>query len=103
MISKFSVKKPYTVFVVVIALIVVGIVALTRMTADLLPNMTLPYVIVITTDMGASPETIEKEITSPIESALATTSNLKNIQSVSYNSYSTVILEYEQTSNMDAT
>ena len=103
MISKFSVKRPYTVFVVVIAIIVIGIVALMRMTADLLPNMTLPYVIVITTDMGASPETIEKEVTSPIESALATTSNLKNIQSVSYNSYSTVILEYEQTSNMDAT
>ena len=103
MISKFSVKRPYTVFVIVIAVIVIGIVALTRMTADLLPNMTLPYVIVITTDMGASPETIEKEITSPIESALATTSNLKNIQSISYNSYSTVILEYEQTSNMDAT
>ena len=103
MISKFSVKRPYTVFVVVIAIIVIGVVALMRMTADLLPNMTLPYVLVITTDMGASPETIEKEITSPIESSLATTSNLKSIQSISYNSYSTVILEYEQTSNMDAT
>ncbi len=103
MISKFSVKRPYTVFVAVIAVIVIGIVALMRMTADLLPNMNLPYVLVITTDMGASPETVEKEVTSPIESALATTSNLKNIQSMSYNSYSTVILEYEQTSNMDAT
>ncbi|MBO4862799.1 MAG: efflux RND transporter permease subunit [Eubacterium sp.] len=103
MISKFSVKRPYTVFVVVIAIIVIGVVALMRMTADLLPNMTLPYVLVITTDMGASPETIEKEVTSPIESSLATTSNLKSIQSISYNSYSTVILEYEQTSNMDAT
>ena len=103
MISKFSVKRPYTVFVMVIAVIVIGVVALMRMTADLLPNMTLPYVMVITTDMGASPETVEKEVTSPIEAALATTSNLKNIQSMSYNSYSTVILEYEQTSNMDAT
>lgn len=103
MISKFSVKRPYTVFVVVIAVIVVGIVAMTKMTMDLLPNMTLPYVMVITTDMGASPETVEKEVTAPIEASLATTSNLKNIQSMSYNSYSAVILEYEQTSNMDAT
>ena len=39
MISKFSVKRPYTVFVVVVAVIVVGIVALMRMTADLLPDM----------------------------------------------------------------
>ena len=95
MISKFSVKRPYTVFVVVVAVIVVGIVALMRMTADLLPDMNLPYVVVITTDMGASPETVEKEVTAPIEASLATTSNLKNIQSMSYNSYSTVILEYE--------
>ncbi len=103
MISKFSVKRPYTVFVGVIAVIVIGVVALMRMTADLLPNMNLPYVIVITTDMGASPESVEKEVTAPIEASLATTSNLKNIQSMSYNSYSTVILEYEQSSNMDAT
>jgi len=103
MISKFSVKRPYTVFVGVIAVIVIGIVALMRMTADLLPNMNLPYVMIITTDMGASPESVEKDVTAPIEAALATTSNLKNIQSMSYNSYSTVILEYEQSSNMDAT
>ena len=103
MISKFSVKRPYTVFVVFVAIIVVGVVALMKTTADLLPNMNLPYVLVITTDMGASPETVEKEITAPIEASLATTSNLKNIQSMSYNSYSTVVLEYEQTTNMDAT
>lgn len=103
MISKFSVKRPYTVFVCVIAIIVIGIVAILRMTTDLLPDMNLPYVMVITTDMGASPEAVEKDVTAPIEAALATTSNLKNIQSMSYNSYSTIILEYEQSSNMDAT
>ncbi len=103
MISKYSVKRPYTVFVVVIAVLVIGAVALMRMTADLLPNMNLPYVLIITTDMGASPETVEKEVTAPIEAGLATTSNLKNIQSMSNNSYSTVILEYEQSANMDAT
>ena len=103
MISKYSVKRPYTVFVVVIAVLVVGVVALMRMTADLLPNMNLPYVLIITTDMGASPETVEKDVTAPIEAGMATTSNLKNIQSMSNNSYSTVILEYEQSSNMDAT
>ena len=103
MISKFSVKRPYTVFVGVVAVIVIGIVALMRMSADLLPNMNLPYVLIMTTDMGASPETVEKDVTAPIEASLATTSNLKNIQSMSYNSYSMIILEYEQSANMDAT
>ena len=103
MISKYSVKRPYTVFVCVIAVIVIGVVALMRMTPDLLPDMNLPYVVVVTMDMGASPETVEREVTAPIEAALATTSNLKNIQSMSYNSYSTVVLEYEQSANMDAT
>ncbi len=103
MISKFSVKRPYTVFVGVILVVVLGIVSLSKMTADLLPNMTFPYVIVMTTDFGASPEEVEMNITAPLEATLATTSNLKNIRSVSYNSYSTVILEYEQSSNMDST
>ncbi|MBR6401754.1 MAG: efflux RND transporter permease subunit [Eubacterium sp.] len=103
MISKYSVKRPYTVFVCVIAVIVIGVVALMRMTPDLLPDMDLPYVVVVTTDMGASPETVEREVTAPIEASLATTSNLKNIHSMSYNSYSTVVLEYEQGANMDAT
>lgn len=103
MLSKYSVKRPFTVFVGVVAVIVIGIVAMMRMTMDLLPNMNLPYVLVITTDPGASPEAVESDVTSKLEASLATTSNLKNIQSMSYNSYSTVILEYEQSASMDAT
>ena len=102
MLSKFSVKRPYTVLVGVILVVVLGVVALTSMTADLLPNMTFPYAVVITTDIGASPETVETEVTAPVEAALATTSNLKQIQSRSYFSYSMVILEYEQSANMDS-
>ena len=59
MISKFSVKKPYTVLVGVILAIVLGVVSFTKMTTDLLPNISLPYVIVMTTYPGASPETVE--------------------------------------------
>ena len=81
MLSKFSVKRPYTVLVGVVLVIVLGVVALRSMTADLLPNMTFPYAVVITTDMGASPEAVETDVTAPIEAALATTSNLKKIQS----------------------
>lgn len=52
---KFSVKKPLTVFVAVLAVLVLGVVAYLKMTPDLLPNMDFPYVVIVTTDPGASP------------------------------------------------
>lgn len=102
MISKYSVKRPYTVLVAVVLVIVLGVVSLSKMTTDLLPDMSFQYALVITTDMGASPEQLESDVTAPIESAMATTSNIKNISSISYNSYSIVTLEYEQNANMDS-
>ena len=102
MIPKYSVKRPYTVLVAVVLVIVLGVVSLTRMTTDLLPAMNLPYVIVVTTDVGASPEEVEKDVTSPIEAAMATTSNINNVSSMSYDNYSMVVLEYEQSTNMDS-
>ena len=102
MISKFSVKKPYTVLVGVLLVIVLGVVSLMRMTADLLPSMDLQYALIITTDMGASPEKVEMEVTAPIEAAMATTTGIKNVGSMSYNSYSVVTCEYDDSVNMDS-
>ncbi len=102
MISKFSVKKPYTILVAVIMVIILGVVSLTKMTADLLPNINLPYVIVMTTYVGASPETVEMVVTKPVESSMATVSNVENISSVSSENYSMVILEFAQSANMDS-
>lgn len=101
-LSKLSVKKPYTVIVGVILVIVLGAVSLTKMTTDLLPDMSLPYALVITTDMGASPEEVESDVTAPVEASMATTSSIKNVSSASYDNYSMVILEYEQNANMDS-
>lgn len=102
MFSRFSVKKPYTVLVGIVLVVVLGIVSLTRMTADLLPSMNMPYAIVMTTYPGASPEEVEERVTKPIESAMATTSNIKHISSTSSDNMSMVILEFEQTANMDS-
>ncbi|MBR1931284.1 MAG: efflux RND transporter permease subunit [Lachnospiraceae bacterium] len=102
MISKFSVKKPYTVLVGVVLAIVLGIVSFTKMTADLLPNISLPYVIVMTTYPGASPETVEMVVTSPVEAGMATVSNIESISSVSSENYSLVILEFAQSADMNA-
>ncbi len=102
MLSKYSVKRPYTVLVAVLLVIVLGVVSLMKMTTDLLPDMSFQYALVMTTDVGASPEQVESDVTAPIEAAMATTSNIKNITSSSYNSYSLVVLEYEQSANMDS-
>lgn len=102
MISKFSVKKPYTVLVGVIMAVVLGIVSLTKMTTDLLPNINLPYVIVMTTYVGASPETVEMVVTKPVESSMATVSNIESISSVSSENYSMVIMEFAQNADMNA-
>ena len=55
-----------------------GVVSFTRMTTDLLPDMNLPYALVITTDVGASPEEVETDVTAPVEASMATTSSIKN-------------------------
>ena len=89
--SSFSVKKPYTVLVGVIMAIVLGVVSFMKMSADLLPNINLPYVIVMTTYVGASPETVEMVVTKPVESAMVTVSNIENISSMSSENYSMVI------------
>ncbi|MDD6492842.1 MAG: efflux RND transporter permease subunit, partial [Firmicutes bacterium] len=102
MLSKFSVKKPYTVLVAVVLAVVLGVVSFTKMSTDLLPNISLPYVIVMTTYPGASPETVEMVVTKPVESSMATVSNIESISSVSSENYSMVILEFAQSTDMNA-
>lgn len=102
MLGKFSVKKPYTVLVAVVLVIVLGVVSFMKMSTDLLPNISLPYVIVMTPYPGASPETVEMVVTKPVEASMATVSNIEGISSVSSENYSTVILEFAQSTDMNA-
>ena len=97
----FSVKKPLTIFVTVLGIIVLGVVAYLKMTPDLLPNMDFPYVIIVTSDPGASPESIEQSITRPVEQAMATLDKIKTVTSTSQDSVSMVTLEFEDGANMD--
>ncbi len=99
--AKFSVKKPLTVFVVVLAVIVLGVVSYLKMTPDLIPNMDFPYVIIVTADPGASPEAVESDITKPMEQSMATLDQIKEVTSTSKNSVSMVLLEFEDGVNMD--
>lgn len=101
MLPKFSVRRPYTVVVAIVIVIILGIVSLTRMSTDLLPSINLPYALVMTAYGGASPEEVETVVTGPIEQALASLSNLKNVSSISRENMSLVILEFTSNVNMD--
>lgn len=100
--TKLSVKKPYTVLVAVVMLIVLGIVSFTKMTTDLLPAISLPYVMVITTYPGASPEKVEEEVTKVLEASLGRVNGVENVQSTSSENYSMVMLEFVEDTNMDS-
>ena len=102
MFAKFSVKKPMTVFVAVILVLILGVVSFTEMTPDLLPSINLPYAVVVTTYPGASPETVETTVTKPVEQSMSTLNNIKNVMSVSSENVSMVILEFNDDVNMDS-
>ena len=99
--SKYSVKKPFTVFVAVVAVLVLGVVSYLNMTPDLLPNMDFPYVIIMTTYPGASPEKVEAEVTRPLEQSMSTLEHIVEVSSTSSENYSMVMLEFEESVNMD--
>ncbi len=101
MLSRISIKKPFTVLVAVILIIVFGVVAYMKMTPDLFPKIDLPYVIVMTSYQGSTPEESEAEVTSPMEQQMASLEDLKNIQSVSGEGYSMIMLEFSSDADLD--
>ncbi len=101
MLPKFSVRKPLTIFVAVVLVIVLGAVSYLNMTPSLFPDLELPYVIIITTYIGASPEEVESTVTRPLEQTMATLDNVKEITSSSSENYSFVTIEFNDIVNMD--
>ncbi len=101
MFAKFSVQKPLTVFVSVFMVIILGFVSFSSMTPDLLPGINLPYAVVITAYPGATPEEVEEQISKPLEQSMATLENINSISSTSAESMSTIMLEFNDSVNMD--
>lgn len=99
---KFSVKRPYVILVAVVMVLVLGGVSFSKMTTDLLPNMNMPYMVVITTYPGASPEKVESELTDVIENGVGTVNGVKEVTSTSSENYSMVMLQFEDDTNMDS-
>ena len=101
MLSRFSVKKPMTVFVAVVLVLVLGVVAFTRMTPDLLPNMDFPYAVILTTYIGQTPETVETTVTRPLEQSIYTIDGVKQVRSTSSDNYSMCVIEFEDGTDMN--
>ncbi len=101
MLSKLSVKKPYTVLVAVVLILVLGYLSFRSMSTDLLPDMEFPYAVVMTTYPGASPEEVESAVTKPVEQAMASITNMKEVSSVSNANVSIVILEFNDNTDMN--
>jgi HAE1 family hydrophobic/amphiphilic exporter-1 len=99
----FSVNRPVAITMIVAAVIILGLVSLSRLAIDFLPEMKLPYAIVITTYEGAGPQEVESTVTKPIEEAVAMVENMKKMQSVSSNGVSMVMAEFEWGTDMNFT
>ncbi|MCR5652715.1 MAG: efflux RND transporter permease subunit [Ruminococcus sp.] len=100
--TKFFVKKPYFMIVTIIIVLVVGFVSVTSMKTDLLPKLELPYIAVITTEVGASPQKVKNDITEPMESSLGTLNGVEKITSTSSNNYGMVLLSFADDTDMDS-
>ena len=101
-LAKFSVDRAITVFMAVFIVIIFGVVSFTNLTTDLFPSLNIPYSVVLTTYPGASPIEVEDQITTPLEETLATTTNIKELQSISQENVSIIILEFNTDTNMDS-
>ena len=99
--SSYSVKKPITVLMGILIIIVLGVFSVTRLPLTLFPDINLPFVVTITTYQGASPEEVELEVSKKIESTVATIGNFEEITSMSNEHFAVSIITFAQSTNMD--
>jgi HAE1 family hydrophobic/amphiphilic exporter-1 len=99
--SKYSVKRPITVLMGVLIIIVLGVFSVTRLPLTLFPEINLPYVVTITDYQGASPEEVEQFVAKPIESAVSTIGNFDEVQSMSNEHFGISIVTFQESTNMD--
>lgn len=100
-LSEFSVKKRVTITMIVAIVIVIGIISLSRIGFDLLPEMEFPTLFIMTTYQGVAPEDIENLVTKPTEEAVAVITGVKQMKSFSQEGVSVTSLEFEWGTNLD--
>ncbi|MCX8053206.1 MAG: efflux RND transporter permease subunit, partial [Armatimonadetes bacterium] len=101
-LTDVSIRRPIFIVMFVLALIVLGAQSRSRMPAELNPSIEFPYVTVLTTYPGAGPSEIETLVTEPIEKAVTSIGRVRNVVSSSQEGVSTVSIEFELGTNLDA-
>ena len=100
--EKFSVKKPFTVLVAVVMVLMLGFVSLTKMQTNLLPDVSTPYLMVVTVYPGASPERVESEVSDVMENALGTVSGVETITATSAENYNLLLMQFNEDTDMNS-
>ena len=95
-LTELAIKRPLFILMIVAGLVLMGVISYTRLGADQYPSVNIPYVSVVTPYPGADPTEVERKISKPLEDALAGSSGLKTISSVSLDSLSVVTLEFQE-------
>ena len=88
------VKRPVTILMVIVSILILGLISLSRLSIDFMPNMQIPYISIYTSYRNSGPEEIEKSVTKLVEGAVATVNNIKNITSTSRENSSNVLVEF---------
>ena len=100
--GKFSVKKPFTVLVAVIMVLMLGFVSISNMQTNLLPDVNTPYLMVVTVYPGASPERVENEVSDVMENALGTVAGVESITATSAENYSLLLMHFAEGTDMNS-
>lgn len=100
-LPEFSVNRSVTVLMLIGIIVVLGIISLSRLPIEVMPDLTYPTASVITTYEGAASEDIETLVTKPIEAAASKVKNVKTVDSISQEEISIVMVEFEWGSNID--
>ncbi|KPJ49043.1 MAG: hypothetical protein AMJ38_04100, partial [Dehalococcoidia bacterium DG_22] len=100
-ITRLALGRPAVVFLATLLLIVIGVFAVFRLKTELFPDIDLPVVTVATTYPGASPDAVLQDVTIPVENAVASVSDLKELHSISTENLSVVTAEFDYGTNME--
>jgi HAE1 family hydrophobic/amphiphilic exporter-1 len=99
-ITRVSIRNPVFATMVMVGITVLGVFAYNRLRVEQMPDVSLPFVLVLTTYPGASPEVVENDVTKPLEYAINAVSGVKLIRSNSREGQSQVFAEFRMSTDM---
>ena len=93
-LSNLSIKRPVVATVMILTLVTLGVFSFRRLPIDMMPDVEIPVLSIITEYPGASPETVEREVSKKIEEAVNPIAGVKHVNSISREGLSSVIVEF---------